>query len=63
MVGYKTKGEAIKAWNTRKPVDDVLERLEDTHNKSEECPKFEKAFRQVAFEEAIEIVKGEQHDT
>ena len=35
----------------------VLERLEEEHRKSEECPKFEKVFRQVAFEEAIKIVK------
>lgn len=51
--------DCIEAWNTRKPVERILERLEEAHNKSEECPKFEKAFRQVAFEEAIKIVKEE----
>lgn len=28
-----TKGEAIQAWNTRKPVDDVLDRLEEAKTK------------------------------
>ena len=47
----------IRKWNTRKPVERIIERLEEAHRKSEGCPKFEKAFRQVAFEEAIEIIK------
>lgn len=51
--------EAVKLWNTRKPLERIVERLEVEHKKSEYCPKFEKVFRQVAFEEAIAIVKEE----
>ena len=40
-------------------LERIVERLEEEHRKSEECPKFEKVFRQVAFEEAIAIVKEE----
>ena len=40
----------------QKAFKDIVERLEEKHKESENCPKFEKAFRQVAFEEAIEIV-------
>lgn len=50
----------IGLWNTRKPMEQIVERLEMKHSESEKCPKFEKVFRQVAFEEAIEIVKGEK---
>lgn len=51
--------KTVKAWNTRKSMERILERLKEKHVESEKCPKFEKAFRQVAFEEAIEIVKEE----
>lgn len=36
----------------------VVFELKMLHAESEKCPKFEKAFRQVALEEAINIVKG-----
>ena len=36
----------------------VVFELEMLHAESEKCSKFEKAFRQVALEEAINIVKG-----
>lgn len=37
----KTKEEAINAWNNRKPVDDVLERMEmmKEYEKNGDCPK------------------------
>ena len=67
MVGYKTKEEAIKAWNTRKPVDDLLERLEDMITFAENMPpvrdeysaiSYEKAESFIeAYKDAIEIVK------
>lgn len=68
---YEYEGKTIRQWvEILKDYDDkkttlerIIERLEEEHRKSEECPKFEKAFRQVAFEEAIEIIKQEvQHD-
>lgn len=34
---HKTVDSAIKAWNTRKPVENVLERLEE---QAEECKKY-----------------------
>ena len=51
--------KAIAAWNHRKPMERILERLKEKHVESEKCPKFEKAFRQVAFEEAMKIVMEE----
>ena len=51
--------EAAAAWNQRKPMERILERLKEKHVESEKCPKFEKAFRQVAFEEAMKIVMEE----
>lgn len=47
----------IDKWNTRKPMQEIMERLEQKHQESDQCPKFEKAFRQVAFEEAMQIVE------
>lgn len=49
--------EAGALWNTRKPIEEIVERLEEKHRKAAESQKFERAFRQVAFEEAIKIVK------
>lgn len=64
---YEYEGKTIRQWvEVLKDYDDkqttlerILERLEEEHAKSEQCPKFEKVFRQVAFEEAIKIVKEE----
>lgn len=53
------KEKTIKTWNTRKPMEMILERLKEKHVESEKCPKFKKAFRQVAFEEAMKIVMEE----
>lgn len=55
----EARQKAIAAWNHRKPMERILERLKEKHVESEKCPKFEKAFRQVAFEEAMKIVMEE----
>ena len=41
----------------------IREKLEEKIKDSNKCPRFETAFRQVAFEEAIEIVNqvAEEH--
>ena len=50
---FETPEEAVAAWNNRKPVDDVLERLEGKINSL--CnPNWN-----AAMEEAIENIKGE----
>lgn len=49
----KTELKKIVAFDTEK----VIAELEELHKKCENCPKFEKVFRQVAFEESIDIVK------
>ena len=38
-------------------TEKVIAELEELHKKCENCPKFEKVFRQVAFEKSIDIVK------
>ena len=50
--------EVIEAWNTRKPIEDIVEQLdgldiEDVYDYTEK-----KYFEYVALHEAIEIVKG-----
>ena len=68
----KSEEIAIEKWNTRKPVDDVLERLEELMEKamsnSEKAAELGKAYEKhmifngakgTAFEEAIDIVKEE----
>ena len=50
---YNTKASAIKAWNTRKPVERLVERLE-------EIEEYTNDFRVVIpSKKAIEIVKEE----
>ena len=64
--------EAVAAWNNRKPVEDVLERLEalveKCMNNSEKAAELGKAYEKHmifngakgnAFEQAIEIIKEE----
>lgn len=64
-----TEEEAIKAWNTRKPIDRIVEQLEalaeeadNTRNtylaKHDWLPVNLYKGRYNAFDEAIEIVKG-----
>ena len=49
-----TEENAIRAWNTRKPIQEIMERLEERKNRP---PELE--YRHLNFEEAIEIVKKE----
>lgn len=65
---YDSLEEAIKAWNTRKPVDKVIERLEESKKNicgryNHETPLLEKPSYKMAFnngiERAIEILKEE----
>ena len=67
-----TKEEAITAWNTRKPLERIVERLEELTEKhmsnSEKAAELGKDYERhmilngakgIAFEAAIEIVKEE----
>lgn len=54
-----TKNEAINAWNTRKPMDDVVERLEECEEYEAEAHNYNAS---TAFNKAIEIVKGGVED-
>ena len=49
--------EAIKAWNTRKPMERIIERLED--NKWERPRNSQQLSANYAIEDAIETVKEE----
>lgn len=51
---YDTREEAIKAWNTRKPMDRIVERLEEPTNYT-----IVKGKHFTTVERAIEIVKEE----
>lgn len=61
---YSEKAEAIAAWNTRKPMERVVERLENASYMTE-CTFDEDGwsnndnYEVVLLDEAIEIVKGE----
>lgn len=71
----ETEEEAIEAWNTRKPIDKVVEQLEDIQNFEMQtgkgyCPDRKTECRYMnsdlgcgycAFDKAIEIVKGENN--
>ncbi len=48
------KSEAVKSWNTRKPIDRILERLEDMYQPCYLCRE-----DRCAIDRAIEIVKEE----
>lgn len=62
--------ESIEAWNTRKPIDEIVEQLEDANATDDfiqaingkECNKRERIVCGVALEYAIEIVKGGQNE-
>lgn len=41
---FKTVEEAINAWNTRKPVERILEKLEEDYVDSRDCLDTEKDF-------------------
>ena len=60
---YNTKASAIKAWNTRKPLQNIVERLEE---QAEECRKYWQEFDDEdsfggmnAYCYAVKIVKEE----
>jgi hypothetical protein len=66
MPSFKTKEEAINAWNTRKPVDDVMEALEEIIKKEEKIFNLFKkgtfsheraCHKLTAYNIAIQIVK------
>lgn len=48
----EAENEAIEAWNTRKPVDAVLDRLEELKNTPPELQ-----YRDLTLQTAIEIIK------
>ena len=50
-----TKEEAIQAWNTRKPVDAVLEHLEE--EKQNALKLWDNNSRYMGYEHSIKIVK------
>ena len=61
--GFSTKEKAITAWNTRKPVERILERLEE---RAEDSKKYWDKFGDYdelgamdAYYNAIEIIKEE----
>lgn len=61
---YKTEKDAIEAWNTRKPVERALERLEkasywtpSTYDSDGYCN--DDSDKVVSLEDAIEIIKEE----
>lgn len=56
---FKKKEKAIEYWNTRKPIDRIVEQLEE---KIEENPYCSLADYRAGLFEAIEIVKGVQNE-
>lgn len=56
---YKTDEEAIKAWNTRKPMERIIERLEEEKERKISATKTEINLRKAHFKKAIEICKEE----
>ena len=63
---YNTKDEAIKRWNTRKPIDRIVEQL-DTEvkrailNFSETYDSYYEG-KMIAYDSAEQIVKGVQNE-
>ena len=60
---YNTKASAIKAWNTRKPMQNILERLEEQVEESAtdyyDWEDISYLREKKAYQKAIEIVKEE----
>lgn len=48
--GFKTREEAIKSWNTRKPMQEILERLENESRYSEEAKEYARVNNPLQFE-------------
>lgn len=53
---YESEEEAINSWNTRKPMQEIVDRLEELKEQSFEL--FDGGSRTIGYETAIEIVKG-----
>lgn len=53
--GYQDGLKKLEKWREKK-ITSICEKLRTKIIDSEKCPRFERAFRQVAFEEAIDIV-------
>lgn len=62
---YVYEGKTLRQWveilkdydDKQSTLQNIVEKLKEEHIECEKCPLFEKVFRQVAFEEAIAIVK------
>ena len=52
-----TTEKAIEIWNTRKPMDRIVEQLEEQKTPNKSMSKTESILRRRNFEDAIEIVK------
>lgn len=56
--GHKTEKGAIKAWNTRKPMEQIVERLEEEKKKyEEECSRDIDNYRQYVRRTHVNICK------
>ena len=53
--GYQDGLKKLEKWREKK-ITSICEKLRTKIIDSEKCPRFERAFRQAAFEEAIDIV-------
>ena len=58
--GFETREEAIKHWNTRKPMERILEQLEEESDffGGEPMGSLQKAYYCKGIEKAIEIVRN-----
>lgn len=57
---HKTEEEAIEQWNTRKPMERIVEQLEESMNEAKNLWDDDEYYtgQANAYEYAIEIVKG-----
>lgn len=56
--GYRSKEEATEAWNTRKPIDDMVEQLDKASDYYECDEQGREHVQMVDLSEAIDIVRG-----
>lgn len=63
---FRTPQEAIKAWNTRKPMDKIVEQLEEEYEKAkygyETYDESSCLGAMEAYEEVFELLKGVQNE-
>ena len=58
-IKYKYKeSEAVQAWNTRKPIDDMVEQLEKSSDYYECDEQGREHVQMIDLSEAIDIVRG-----